>query len=1227
MRKYWMTLLLILVTVGVAVAATLDSRTEKTAPADPDILYMLQSPYGSGDDRKVTYDSFQSQIDHVGTIDTGVWHGTSVSDDYIDDNITVSSSGTVDIDALGGATLGNLLVGNGSDFDSVAMSGDITITSAGVTSLDTSISSTWTGTHTFTPGITVTGDSTFAGQLLADGAATKPAATYTVCSSTAQGKDNCDYTCDGTADDVQIQAAIDALDADGGEVALSEGTFTISSSIVIAQDSGQFIVLSGVGLATIITRANSMNADAIQITGSYIKNGEVKDMYLLGNKANNTSGHGIYIGATSGWYDSQFRFADLFIEYFDEDGFSVDPAFYANELRITNVYSHRNDGSGFLIWGADSKVINSIAGNNSQHGFEIRNGNGQYTNCKAYGSNYTLADTSSTFYNFAVLAHRVQLVNCQAQDGWASGFYLGGTDALMSGCQADTNHNDATKSGDHYGILVSAEADNSVIVGNVAFDKESPMKQDYGLRIADGATECVIAYNNFSKNLDGGISASVTALAANTVVGNLLPTSDDEWLSMGHDLTKGFITSGKGGLTLDTSVTISGNTTFNGTTTINSLEYTWPASQSGTKVLQNDGSGTLTWATDQTSGGGSGTPMEVKNNSTTLHTNAIMLDFTTGLLATASGQNMTVTFDSTAISGDVTFVANISHIGSLANVPFDNVNNSPTVDNFLEYTDYVGSAGFHTGCAITDSGSGQIDIAECEGLIRPTSSTTDSLVSFKVAATTNFAITDDSVEYIYVDYNSGTPQFVANSSYLVEATDMVLIGGAVDEGGDIITEWNEGVRLDESIAKAGRFLRRIHTLIRDVRVGGLAFTDGGSSNTLELSAGSLWRGRTEYTITAKDTDAADTFREYYRDGGGGWTQDATETTWDNYYWDDGTGTLNDLGANRWGVHWLYITADDAIHLVYGREQHNSSTDAETQAVPSSLPDILTANGVLAARLIFQRNDTAADSFASSFDMTFNSAGAGDITDVGDCTEGACLDGTSAGGTYVRLYDGDSNYTEINNGDANQSADLKWILPDTNGTAGQVLEIASVATNTLTLEWDDDTTGGGGGGATKFLHTFRPENAKLNLDSAHTAQIDGGSGAWKLRYDADTIETASWMTTLDTYSGGGFTGTIHYTMASGTSDEVEWQIYMDCLTPNVDNSSLDTNTWGTADVLVDTVSANAGRLFSISDSSLLDEDSCALGDIMRVKIDTDADDGTNDDATGDRELRGVTIEEN
>lgn len=60
-----------------------------------------------------------------------------------------------------------------------------------------------------------------------------------------------------------------------------------------------------------------------------------------------------------------------------------------------------------------------------------------------------------------------------------------------------------------------------------------------------------------------------------------------------------------------------------------------------------------------------------------------------------------------------------------------------------------------------------------------------------------------------------------------------------------------------------------------------------------------------------------------------------------------------------------------------------------------------------------------------------SLGSGDVTSVGDCADGACYDGSSDGGTYARLYDGDSHYTAIVS--SNVSADTTITLPATTGT--------------------------------------------------------------------------------------------------------------------------------------------------------------------------------------------------
>jgi hypothetical protein len=58
-------------------------------------------------------------------------------------------------------------------------------------------------------------------------------------------------------------------------------------------------------------------------------------------------------------------------------------------------------------------------------------------------------------------------------------------------------------------------------------------------------------------------------------------------------------------------------------------------------------------------------------------------------------------------------------------------------------------------------------------------------------------------------------------------------------------------------------------------------------------------------------------------------------------------------------------------------------------------------------------------------------GAGDVESVGDCASGACLDGTSDGGTNIALYDGDSNKGTI--ATVNLTGDRAYSLPNEDGT--------------------------------------------------------------------------------------------------------------------------------------------------------------------------------------------------
>jgi len=120
--------------------------------------------------------------------------------------------------------------------------------------------------------------------------------------SSLQSRAQADFLCDGIDDQVEIQAAIDALPAVGGKVQLLEGTFTITAPI----NMPPYVCLQGMLLAgyvigpiirsTTIINSATDGSDAIRVNvgGAGVVGGEIKDLNLVGNAL---SGRGIYVEA------------------------------------------------------------------------------------------------------------------------------------------------------------------------------------------------------------------------------------------------------------------------------------------------------------------------------------------------------------------------------------------------------------------------------------------------------------------------------------------------------------------------------------------------------------------------------------------------------------------------------------------------------------------------------------------------------------------------------------------------------------------------------------------------------------------------------------------------------------------------------------------------------------------------------------------------------------------
>lgn len=130
----------------------------------------------------------------------------------------------------------------------------------------------------------------------------------------------------------------------------------------------------------------------------------------------------------------------------------------------------------------------------------------------------------------------------------------------------------------------------------------------------------------------------------------------------------------------------------------------------------------------------------------------------------------------------------------------------------------------------------------------------------------------------------------------------------------------------------------------------------------------------------------------------------------------------------------------------------------------------------------------------------------------------------------------------------------------------------------------------------------------------------------LAFDASAQETAYWTLIAPQGLSGALSCVITYMMATATSGNVEFEVAVEAVTDG-DSTDLD------ATASFDTVNASgatavpgtAGYIDQVS-VTLTNADSIAAGDLIRISVSRDADDGTNDTATGDLYLLMAELRE-
>lgn len=162
-----------------------------------------------------------------------------------------------------------------------------------------------------------------------------------------------------------------------------------------------------------------------------------------------------------------------------------------------------------------------------------------------------------------------------------------------------------------------------------------------------------------------------------------------------------------------------------------------------------------------------------------------------------------------------------------------------------------------------------------------------------------------------------------------------------------------------------------------------------------------------------------------------------------------------------------------------------------------------------------------------------------------------------------------------------------------------------------------------------------DNFQLQIPAA-AWQIPSTGGAGRgvvqnrsyLSFDDTTVEAARSpnMMMPAAYTGSGtLKADIFYAMASATSGKVDFEVSVEALTAAdaVDTDSAES--FDTANAANETVPGTAGYLGKLT-VTLTNKDSVAAGDQVRLKLERDADDGTNDTASGDARVYLVVLRE-
>ncbi len=437
---------------------------------------------------------------------------------------------------------------------------------------------------------------------------------------------------------------------------------------------------------------------------------------------------------------------------------------------------------------------------------------------------------------------------------------------------------------------------------------------------------------------------------------------------------------------------------------------------------------------------------------------------------------VTVNLDSDVVLNDLTVTGIID-----GDVDSDNVVLHTTAGVDRTLTDYINtmqSAGYVMGGDFTDGGSGNASISAGVGFIKTSDAVGASSLGIEWSADTALALVDNATNYIYIDYNSGTPIVKASTTNPTDFRTIIHLGKIYRDGTDL------------HLFKAGAYIPEVSTssIKRWIsQFGEVALTSGGvvaetGERYLTVSAAKLYGGVVPVVTSSVDTSGADTFTQYYTDGAGGWNESEVSQINNSQY--NNGGTLTNLSNNRHRTDFAYLDNDGHLMIIFGTNNDYFLSDAQEEPVPSSVPDIVAQFSTLIAKIIVKEGET-------------------NLEEIDNLETGATF---SSSGTVVH-----NELASIQGG----TADEYYHLTSAEHTVVQATSGANTGDQTITLTGEVTGSGTGSFAATVADNIIDEANLKVNTPTNdYVLTADSGEAGGMKWAEAASGGSSVWTETVD-----------------------------------------------------------------------------------------------------------------